>query len=209
MRERNATLIPTRATLLGRLKNWDDHSSWQAFFDAYWQLIYGVARKSGLSDSEAQDVVQETMTSVAKHMPKFKYDPALGSFKAWLLKLVRWRIIEQVRKRIPFSKSRSASATSAARTDTIHNLPDPAGPALERMWELEWKENVLKAAIENVKRKLDPQKYQIFDCYVNKGWSAEKVAATFGIPVSQVYMAKNRITEKIKAEAARLEKEMT
>src|SRR5436309_5543177 len=71
-------LIPTRASLLARLKDWKDHSSWQEFFDIYWKLIYGVARKAGLNDDEAQDVVQETMASVAKHMPTFKYDPAVG-----------------------------------------------------------------------------------------------------------------------------------
>jgi RNA polymerase sigma-70 factor (ECF subfamily) len=54
-------LIPTRATLLDRMKDWKDQSSWQEFFDTYWKLIYGVARKGGLSDAEAQDVVQETI----------------------------------------------------------------------------------------------------------------------------------------------------
>jgi hypothetical protein len=63
-------VIRTRATLLDRLKNWNDQASWQEFFDIYWQLIYGVARKAGLTDAEAQDVVQETLVAVAKHMPK-------------------------------------------------------------------------------------------------------------------------------------------
>ena len=40
-------LIATRTTLIDRLKNWQDQSSWQSFFDSYWRLIYGVARKSG------------------------------------------------------------------------------------------------------------------------------------------------------------------
>ena len=94
-------LIPTRATLIERLKNWQDQSSWQDFFDTYWQLIYNVARKGGLTEAEAQDVVQETMVSVAKQMPKFQYDPAIGSFKAWLLNMTRWRIVDQFRKRGP------------------------------------------------------------------------------------------------------------
>src|SRR5882672_4347896 len=92
-------LIPTRATLLQRLKNWQDESSWQDFFDTYWKLIYHIALQAGLNEAEAQDVVQETMISVAKHMPTFKYDPALGSFKGWLLNMTRWRIIDQARKR--------------------------------------------------------------------------------------------------------------
>src|ERR1051325_187335 len=95
----NDELIRTRASLIDRLKNWEDHKSWREFFDTYWKLIYGVARHAGLTDAEAQDVVQETMLHVAKKMPKFNYDPAIGSFKAWLLNKVRWASIQQLRKR--------------------------------------------------------------------------------------------------------------
>ena len=56
-----ADFIPTRRTLLSRLKNFDDHLSWRNFFDTYWKLIYSVALKSGLRDAEAQEVVQETV----------------------------------------------------------------------------------------------------------------------------------------------------
>src|SRR5262245_6208207 len=83
MKPTEGELIPTRATLLHRLKNWEDNNSWHEFFNIYWRLIYGIARKAGLREEEAQDVVQETLISVAKHMPAFKYDPAIGSFKSW------------------------------------------------------------------------------------------------------------------------------
>src|SRR5207244_11129862 len=92
-------LRPTRWTLIERLKNWDDQESWRQFFDTYWKLIYGVAIKSGLTHPEAQDAVQETVMSVCKNMPNFKANRAFGSFKAWLLNLTRWRIIDQLRKR--------------------------------------------------------------------------------------------------------------
>ena len=74
--------LPTRRSLLSRLKDWDDQESWKDFFDTYWKLIYGVAIKSGLNDAEAQDVVQEAVISVAKKMHEFKYDPAVGRSKA-------------------------------------------------------------------------------------------------------------------------------
>ena len=74
-------LLPTRHSLLTRLKNWDDSVGWKLFFDTYWRIIYGTAIKAGLSDAEAQDVVQETIIAVAKKMNEFKYDPAIGSFK--------------------------------------------------------------------------------------------------------------------------------
>src|SRR5579864_7319947 len=91
--------IPTRYTLLSRLQNWDDWESWKDFFDTYWRLIYSVAIKSGLTETEAQDVVQETLISVAKDIQKFRRDRQLGSFKGWLRNLTRWRVADQLRKR--------------------------------------------------------------------------------------------------------------
>ena len=197
-------LIPTRASLIVRLKDMHDNYSWQEFFDTYWKLIYGVARKSGMTDAEAQDVVQETMLSVAKHMPTFEYDSTIGSFKGWLLKLTRWRIIDQIRKRPPLASHRPLSEGTG--TGTVERVIDPESNVLDELWDAEWEKHLLEVSVANVKRKLDPQKYQIFDFYVNKDWPAEKVAERFRISVDQVYLAKHRITELIKAEVARLEK---
>jgi RNA polymerase sigma factor (sigma-70 family) len=203
-------LIPTRATLIQRLKDWQDQSSWQDFFDTYWKLIYGVALKGGLTAAEAQDVVQETMISVAKHMPTFQYDPAIGSFKTWLLNMTRWRITDQLRKRGPaFAAGRVEAEDTTTRTRTVDKVVDPASPALDALWNAEWEKNLLDAAMAKIKRQLDPQKYQIFDLYVNKGVPPEKVAATFGISVDQVYLAKHRTTELIKEEVKKLEGKMS
>ena len=209
---RNAEeLIRTRATLINRLKDWQDQASWEQFFDTYWKLIYGFARKAGLTETEAQDVVQETMFAIVKHMPTFNYNPGRGSFKGWLLTMARWRIIDQLRKRRTLSDKHRlpADCSSTTGTDTIDAIPDPSGQPLDQHWEAEWQSNLLEAAMNNVKRRLDPQKYQLFDCYVNKEWPPERVAATFGVSVNQVYQAKHRITEMVKAEVTRLEKELT
>jgi RNA polymerase sigma-70 factor (ECF subfamily) len=206
MAERADDWLPTRATLLDRLKDWQNHASWQEFFDLYGRLIYGVARKAGLTDAETQDVLQETMLSVAKHMPTFKYDPAIGSFKAWLLNLTRWRIIGQFRKRQPVADHRPDK--SASRTNTVDAAPDPNALDLDAVWEAEWQTNLLRAATENVKRRLDPQRYQIFDFLMNKEWPPEKVAERFGVSVDQVYQIKHRITAALRAEVSRLNKEM-
>src|SRR6266404_6988744 len=77
--------IPTRQSLLSRLRDWNDQESWKVFFDTYWKLIYNAARRAGLSEAEAQDVVQDTVISVSKSMPNFKYHEDQGSFKSWLL----------------------------------------------------------------------------------------------------------------------------
>src|SRR5437016_13693564 len=90
--------LPTRRSLLGRLKDWNDKESWRVFFDTYWKLIYNTAIRTGLTDAEAQDVVQETMISISKTMPTFEYQEA-GSFKNILKKVTSWRIQDHIRKR--------------------------------------------------------------------------------------------------------------
>jgi RNA polymerase sigma-70 factor (ECF subfamily) len=200
-------LIPTRTTLLQRLKDWQDQPSWQDFFDTYWRLIYGVARKGGLTEAEAQDVVQETMISVAKHMPNFKYDRSVGSFKAWLLNMTRWRITDQLRKRRRLTSFNSSDHTDAD-TNMTDKTVDPTSNSLDALWDTEWEKNLLDVAIDKVKRRLDPQKYQIFDFYVNKEWPPDKIADAFGIPIGQVYLAKHRVTEMIAEEVKKLEMKM-
>jgi len=197
-------LIPTRASLIARLRDWQDQSAWQEFFDTYWKLIYGVAR-SKLSDAEAQDVVLETMASVARHMPDFRYDRTRGSFKAWLLNKTRWLIADHLRKRQLLLADQPMPAASPTETGLEEKVPDTKLKTVAELFELEWQRNLLDAAVASVKRRIDPQKYQIFDFYVNKEWPPEKVAAKFEVSMHQVYTAKTRVTRMLKDEVKRLE----
>jgi RNA polymerase sigma factor (sigma-70 family) len=203
MARSNDEFIPTRTTLLERLKDWRDDSSWQDFFDTYWKLIYGVAIKGGLTKEEAQDVVQATMLTVAKQMPNFNYDRKSGSFKSWLLQTTRWRIGDQFRKR-EAAVSHTFSNDDETSTKTADKVIDPASQDMNTLWDVEWEKNLLDAAMAKVKRQIDPQKYQIFDFYVNKEWTPKKVAETFSIPIAQVYLAKHRVTEMIKEEVQKI-----
>ena len=153
--------IPTRRSLLSRLKDWNDQERWQDFFDTYWKLIYGAAIKSGLSDVEAQEVVQETVITVTKKIKEFKTDPAFGSFKAWLLHLTRWRIADQLRKRRHPSGANWRRTDKSSTTSTVEKIPDPAGFELESIWDEEWKKNLIDAALERVKRQVNAKQYQM------------------------------------------------
>ena len=123
-REHDRGFIPTRRSLLTRLKCWDDQESWRDFFSTYWKLIYSVALKSGLSETEAQDAVQETVISVAKKMPGFNYDPATGSFKSWLLLVTRRRIADSV----PETPARNPLPDGAGRPDHPDGPGSPGCP---------------------------------------------------------------------------------
>ena len=197
--------LPTRLSLLSRLKEWDDHESWRDFFDTYGRLIYGLAVKSGLAHSEAEDVVQETLLAVAKEMPGFNYDPARGSFKGWLLQITRWRIADQFRKRQPGQQQPTRSQPDRA-TATIERVADSNAVDLDALWESEWQQNLLEAAITRVKKRVDPKQFQIFDCYVRKEWPAQKVADTLRVSVGQVYLARHRVGALLRKEIKALEK---
>jgi len=209
--------IPTRASLLGRLKNWDDQTSWQEFFDTYWKMLYSVARRSGLAEAEAQDIVQEAIVAVAKKMPDFNYDPEIGSFKSWLMLIIRRRIIDHFRKnqRKPHhgpgatpGHAGSHDPDSGTGTGTMERLPDPDGDKISRIYEEEWEHHIFDAALERVKQRIDYEEFQVFDCYAIKGWPPEKVAKTLNVTMSFVYNAKHRLTKMIKEEAQRLEQKM-
>ncbi len=197
--------IPTRYTLLSRLEDRGDQDSWKEFFDIYWRLIYSVAIKSGLTAAEAQDVVQETVISVARDIHKFKRDRALGSFKGWLRNIIRWRIADQLRKRTRASWRNDSNTGANLPPPDVAEIPDPAGAAAESVWEEEWQDNLLKAALEIIKPRVKEEHYQIFDLYVVKQWPVQKVAQALGVNVGLVYLVKYRISALLKKEIRRLE----
>ena len=200
-------LIPTRQSLLSRLKNWEDNESWREFFQTYWKLIYTTARRAGLSDAQAQEVVQETIIKVCHHMPGFRYDPARGAFKAWLLQMTRWRILAQQRKLQRDAVFLCEPEHGPHGEDFLEDLPDPVEPALGRVWEEEWERNLFDAALQRIKTRVNPKQYQIFDLHVLKNWPSKRVCATLEVSATQVYLAKFRLTALLKREVKALETE--
>lgn len=199
--------LATRGTLLARLKNWDDADSWQDFSRTYERLILGVARKSGLSEMECEDVLQEVLLSVAKTIDGFESNPKRGTFKSWLLNLTRWRITDQLRKRrgLPPLAPASAADRNADDTPTIDRVPDPAAAALDDAWEQEWKLSIMEAAIECLRRRVKPKHFQIFDLYNLRHWTPHQVARELGVTRVQVYLVHHRLTRLLKEEVARIE----
>jgi len=193
--------------LLDRLRDVEDKASWQRFFDTYWRLIYGVALKAGLSDQEAQDVLQETVISVAKHLPGFRYDRKVCSFKTWMLRLTRWRIIDQLRKRLPAEQRIEISMDDdATAISFLDRLTNGVAPDLETAWNEEWEKAMLASAIEQVKRRVSPDQFQMFDLYVLREMPVREVARLLGTSVARVYLAKHRVSKLLRETIRDLEK---
>jgi RNA polymerase sigma factor (sigma-70 family) len=197
--------LPTRRSMLERLKNWDDHDSWREFFDSYWRPIYGVALRYGLTDSEAEEVVQETVLSIAKKMDTFKYDPAVCSFKSWLLRMTQLRILDQLRKRGPRDRQMVHHGHDTSGTSALERIADPAPFPLEAVWDEEWERNLVEAAMERIKGQVSPLHYQLYYLHVVKELPARQVASMLAVATAQVYLVKHRLAGLVKREIQRLE----
>jgi len=154
-------------------------------------------------------VVQETVIAVAKNLKEFKTDPADGSFKAWLLKTTRWRIINQFNKRRPDQLARAHRQPDDTReTATVERVPDGSAKDLDSVWNAEWAEQLISAALERLKRKVKPKHFQVFFLHTIKGQSVRDVAESLGVNLAQVYLVKHRLARQFKHEIERLQREM-
>ena len=177
------------------MRDLGDSESWRTFFETYWRLIYNVARKSGLSDDQAQDVVQDTVIAVARKMPEFRYDPAKGSFKHWLLLICRRRIHDHLRR--VYSARQLAQAGPeelAAATTSVATAALSPDAQIEGDWEQAWRENVFQMALVRVRQRANPKHYQVFDYCVLQNLRPAEVAGMLGLSAAQVYLAKHRIS---------------
>ena len=154
-------------------------------------------------------MVQETFIGVAKNLQKKKFDTSQGSFKSFLLNQARWRILDQFRRR---KKQQEREANihgdfeeDDRRTAPIDRLGDPKGPDLEKLWDKEWQGQIMDLALRRVRSMVSPRQFQIFSCYVLKGWSPERVKEELGVNAAQVYLAKHRDGKILKHELTTLE----
>jgi len=200
MGDAHEEFLPTRQSLLERLKCWDDQESWRDFFDSYGGLLYRTAVKAGLTDAEAQDVVQDTIITVARKIETFRYDPARDSFKGWLLYWTRKRISMEYRKR---QRARPTAGLAESSVE-IDQIPDPTGINLETVWEEEWTRAIWEEALSKVKAQVGSKQFQMFQLYVVKERPAVEVATALGVAVAQVYLAKHRVSALIKKELGQL-----
>lgn len=189
--------IPTRPSLLSRLKDLQDQQSWSEFCALYRKLIYSIAKRSGLNDAESHDVVQEVLIIVSRKIEQFRYNATRGSFKSWLALITRRRIQKQLKKRLPLSTSEEST-----RTATICRIAD--SDSFEAAWDDEWNRNLWTLALDRVKASLKPKQFQMFDLYALKEWPIADVARALGVSATHVYVTKHRVAAALHRELLRL-----
>lgn len=201
------TTLMTRPSLLFRVRKKSDGASWDEFHRLYRRLIYGRARRSGLSHADAEEVSQDVFIRVAEKIGEFDLNPDRGSFRGWLMKLTRWRIADKFAA-MPKTAVRGplARESTGRRTATVERIPAPADD--EDEWDREWRQHVLDAATERLARQVKPRHFQVFDLYVRQQWPVLKVAKELGVNPASVYVIGHRLTKQLKAEVERLRSQL-
>ena len=185
-----APLLETRSSLIQRLKATINGESWEEFFHTYWELIYNVARRAGLSEADAQDIVQETILKVHNSLDRFEYNRKRGTFKGWLRTVTRSRLNDFFKKQ---QRRPALNQPLEETADELQNLRDPEGPEIEKIWDEEWNRNLIQAALNRTKKLSSPKQFQIFKCHYIDEWTVRETCRTLGVNAAQVYMAKQRV----------------
>jgi RNA polymerase sigma-70 factor (ECF subfamily) len=179
--------METPASLLERLRQPDSQQAWARFVELYTPLLYSWARRAGLQEPDAADLVQDVFTLLVRKLPEFRYDRD-RSFRAWLrtVTLNKWRE----------GRRRAAVAPAAGGVA----LDDVAAPADDSFEETEYRRHLVGRALELIRGDFQPATWKAWSEHGVAGRPAEAVARDLGLSVKAVYLAKARVLRRLRQE---------
>ncbi len=190
---------PTRATLLVRLRDRDDTGAWSEFVRDYGPMLYRFVRSRGLQDADASDVVQDVMRSVGLAIGRLDYQKHRGGFRAWLFTITRNKLSTYFEKQ----KRLGPVGDDTDQREMLGQVSDDQ-EALEQQWQLEHQRQLAARAIANLKPTIEANTWTAFESTAMEGRSAQQVAEQTGMSPGAVYVARSRVTAKLRNEIARL-----
>ncbi len=178
----------TSESLLQRLRQPGDHQAWGRFVKLYTPLLYYWARRAGLQEHDAADLVQDVLVLLLKKLPHFTYEPG-HRFRAWLrtVTLNSWRDRSKRRATQPLG--------DAAGLDDLA-VPDNLG----EFEEAEYRQRLAAKALQLMKSDFQPATWQACWALVVEGRCPEEVAAELGLTVGAVHVAKFRVLNRLRQE---------
>lgn len=182
----------TRYSLIARLQNLGDGASWAEFLGIYQPVVFRMARRRGLQDADALDVLQQVFLSISRSIETWQPDETQPPFRAWLTTIARHAITKALVRRPP-----DRPAGTAAAWDALQNLPDEAETTAELVAET--RRQIVHWAAEQVRSEFSPATWQAFWQTAVEGQPIEDVAAAIGRSVGAVYVARHRVMARLKA----------
>jgi RNA polymerase sigma-70 factor (ECF subfamily) len=190
----------TRLSLLVRLRDPQDERAWCEFTEVYAPLIYRLARRKGLQDADAADLVQEVLRTVARAVERDAYDPSRGSFRAWLFRIARNLTVNHL---LSQARQVRGSGDTGVR-ELLDTVPAPDGPA---DFDVECRRQLLWWAAEQVRGEFSELTWQAFWLTGVEGRSAQEVAHTLRTTAGTVYHYKSRVMARLRTKIAEVEGE--
>jgi RNA polymerase sigma-70 factor (ECF subfamily) len=184
-----------------KLRDGTDHVAWQEFMKLYGPVVYGFARKRGLQDADAADLMQDVMRSVSSAIGRLEYDRSQGTFRGWLFTITRNRIFN-------FLSARRLRPQGTG--DTAMNRQLDAQSAANDgadVWELEYQRRLASLAMERVKKEFQETTWQAFWLTAVEGQSAGDVSKKIGMSTGAIYVAKSRVLARLKEEVEAMQRQ--
>jgi RNA polymerase sigma-70 factor (ECF subfamily) len=189
-------MAETSTSLLDRIRLHADGPSWKRLVDLYTPLIHGWLRRHAVQPNDADDLVQEVLSVVARELPRFRHDRRRGAFRCWLRTITVHRLQAFWRGQ----QSRPVAAGGSALDDRLAQLEDPAG-GLSRLWDQEHDRHVLRRLRELIEPEFTPATWQAFERTALQGERPAAVAADLGTSVNAVLLAKSRVLRRLREES--------
>lgn len=178
----------TRTSLLAQLVSGDDHTAWSEFVRLYQPVIFNFARRQGLQDADANDVVQQVLTRVARKAGTWDPDQGRGSFRGWLAITVRNLAIDHFRaqQRRPDHLARSAELEIRARESE------------SQAFDWEQRRSLFHWAAERVQQEFQPSTWAAFWQTSVQQRGVPEVAAELNMSLGAIYVARSRVLARIR-----------
>jgi len=186
-------LPDTRASLIHRLKDRGDTEAWEQFTAIYQPLVYRLARRSGLQDADAHELVQDVMVAVARAVDRWQPDPQRGRFRDWLFRIARNLILNYLTR----PKHRSVAA-GGSLMDLLEQHPAPSDEA-SALYDLEYRREIFRWATDEVRQQVQAKTWEAFWLSTVEDRPIPSVAATLNMTIGSVYIARSRVMARLRA----------
>ena len=185
----------TRQSLLLRAQT-GETDAWKDLTDLYRPLILSWLNRQGVPARDLEDLSQEVLLSVVKHLPGFQHSGHRGAFRAWLRTIVCSRTADYWRALDTGAQASGGSGATAA----LQEIADPDS-ALNRQWDEEHDRYVLQCLLDLMEEEFEPLTVQAFRRLALDGVSGAEAAQELGLSVAAVYVAKSRVLARLRQEA--------
>lgn len=171
--------------------------AWDEFDRRYRPILVGFLRRMGLNEDDAADVAQETLTCFVQDYRRDMYDRRQGRLRTWLIGIARYRLADL---------RRAAGRRGMLRGESvIATLPDDQ--EAESAWDAEQRRHIFEQAIAELRAtgRFHERTIEAFERVVLRQEPVESVSAQLGLSPQEIYNAKNRIVDRLRAIIQRYE----